>query len=136
MFKFLRKTLLYIVLAPLAITFTGTISNQAVLWSNHDTFPVKINPIKAWDWSGEGKLAKIIPPDAMPEIYPHGAVFINDNLHVVMTPYTHLNWLADIIDFHSRIYSIGDMLLELGDYLNGFAVYIWAGAVLRKLFAE
>jgi hypothetical protein len=134
MFKFLRKSLLYIVLAPFAIMGLGTVSNQAVLYTNNDTFPVRINPVKTLDWSNEGKLIKFVP--AIPGILPHGAVFINDNMHVVMTPQTHLNWLADIIDFHSHIYSIGDFAIELGDWLNGFAFYVWAGALLRKIAVE
>jgi hypothetical protein len=135
MFKLLRKSLLYIVLAPYLVIGLGMASNQLVLNANNDTFPVRLNPIKAFDWSNKGKLLRVIPPDMFPK-YPKGAVFINDNLHVMMTPDTHLNWLADIFDFHNSVISIGDMLLDFGEWLNGFAFYLWAGALLRKLFAE
>ena len=135
MFKFLRKSMLYILLAPYAFGALGTLSNQAVLWANHDTFPVMINPIKAYDWSHKGTKAHIIPVEAHPD-FPHGAVFINDNMHVIMTPHTHLNALADIFDFHDTIYSVGDFLLEFGDWLSAFTPLVWAGALGRKLFAE
>lgn len=133
MFKFLRKTLLYILLAPYAVTGLGIISNQAVLNANNDTFPVRINPVKLYDWSDEGAKMHILPPTPQT---PKGVVFINDNMHIVMNDTTHLNWLADIFDFHTHIYSIGDFLLDLGNWLDGFAAYVWVGAVLRKLFAE
>jgi hypothetical protein len=132
-FKFLRKSLLYILLAPYAVTGLGIVSNQAVLNANNDTFPVRINPVKLYDWSHEGAAMHILPPT---EQTPKGVVFINDNMHIVMNSTTHLNWLADIFDFHTHIYSIGDFLIELGGWLDGFALPLWAGAVLRKLFAE
>jgi len=134
MFKFLRSTLLYIVLAPIGIYGLGAAANQAVLVANNDTFPVRINPVKLFDWSDDGALIKVIPP--IPGVYPAGITYVNDNMHVVMTKYTRLNWLADNFDFHAHIVSVGDLLLDLGDYLNGFAFWVWAGAILRKLAVE
>ena len=45
MFKFLRKTALWILLSPLALGFLGAASNQLVLNVNNDTFPVRISPV-------------------------------------------------------------------------------------------
>ena len=42
----LQKTALWILLAPIAITFVGVASNQAVLIANHDKFPVMVNSTK------------------------------------------------------------------------------------------
>ena len=134
MFKFIRKTLLYVVLAPFAVMGLGAACNQAVLVANNDTFPVRINPVKLYDWSNKGAKIKIIAP--IPGVYPNGIAFVNDNMHIVMTPYTKLNWLADNFDFHTRILSVGDFLIMLGEYLNGFACWVWAGALLRKTYAE
>lgn len=130
MLKFLRKTLLWIVLAPLAITWTGTFSNQAVFYANNDTFPVRINPVKLYDWTKGGTTIQLIP--VFPEFYPHGAV-MQDQIHCLMTPYTHLNWLADNFDFHSSIQSIGDLLIDLGNWLGQFAPFVWFGAIMGKL---
>lgn len=133
MFKFLRKTLLYIILAPYAVTGLGIISNQVVLNANNDAFPVRINPVKLYDWSQKGTKMHILPPT--PET-PKGVVFINDNMHIVMNSTTHFNWLADIFDFHTHIYSIGDFAQDLGEWAAEFTPFLWAGAILRKLFAE
>ena len=53
-----------------------------------------------------------------------------------MTPHTHLNWLADIFDFHDAVYSVGDFFIQFGEWLSAFTPFIWAGALGRKLFAE
>jgi len=132
MFNFLRKTLLWIVLAPLVVTWTGIASNQAVLIANNDTFPVRINPVKLYDWTDDGKNIKVIQPYELPRLYPHGLVSIDD-VHCLMTPETHLNLLADNFDFHTSIQSIGDLLINLGEWSNQFAPILWFGAVIAKL---
>jgi len=55
-----------------------------------------------------------------------------DDSHCVMTSKTHLNFLADVFDFGS-IYSIGDFSLMLGEWLFGFAPFLFAFDVVRKL---
>lgn len=118
--QFICKSFLYILLAPWAILGIGVASNQAVLQANHDTFPVLVNSIK---------LAGILPDGVI--ITPGQSQAI-DEVHVTMTPDTHLNFLADIFDL-GNIYSIGDFAIMLGEWLNTFAPFVWGFAVIRKL---
>lgn len=129
MLNFMRKTLLYIVLAPYAIFGLGVASNQLVLIANNDTFPVRVNPVKL----GPLESLVVVPPSTA---YPHGTT-IMDDAHCVMTEYTHLNWLADNFDFGSfGTWSVGDLLLELGEWAMPISLYVWGGAILRKLMHE
>lgn len=137
MLKFLRKTFLWVALLPLAFTYLGTLSNQVVLYANHDTFPVSINPVKLQVFTG-GELGKN-PETGKPEIsggliieLPDGTL-MTDETHCVMTSKTHLNWLADVFDFHQEIESVGDLLLGVGDWLSGFAYYTWGVLVILAL---
>jgi hypothetical protein len=134
MFKFLRKTSLYLLAIPLLTFMLGVASNQAVLIANHDKFPVLLN---------DRKLAKFVEADAkedsdffarrtMPARVVNGAVMIDD-VHCNMTKETHLNTLADIFDMHDAIYSVGDFLIELGSWLLGFAPVLFLFDVSRKL---
>src|SRR5579872_966911 len=131
MLKFLRKTLLWMVLIPYAFTWGGTLSNQAVLWANNDTFPVRINLVKLMEWSDGGKGIKVIPPDFDPA-HPDGAVML-DNIHCLMTNKTHLNWLADNFDFHQSIESIGDLLIDLGQFSGQYMPILWFGFAVARL---
>lgn len=112
--NFLRVTSLWLLLLPGLIYFTGAASNQLVLIANHDTFPVLVNDKRAASVSPDGML---------------------DGVHCLMTKRTHLNALADIFDFHVATYSIGDLLLEAGDWLWTFAPFMWLGLVIRRLTA-
>ena len=131
MFKLLRKTLLWMLLIPPAIGNLGMASNQAVLWANNDTFPVRINLVKLMEWSDGGKSVHVIPPDFDPA-HPDGAIML-DTIHCLMTNKTHLNWLADNFDFHDTIVSVGDMLIDLGQWSGQYLPVLWFGAVLAKL---
>ena len=134
MFKFLRKTFLWVVLAPLAITWLGAGLNQVVLYANHDTFPVSINPVKLEVFTG-GELVKDPTPHLEGGItitLPDGTVML-DPTHCVMTSKTHLNLLADVFDFHDEIESLGDLLINVGGWANGFAVYVWGALVIMSL---
>lgn len=131
MFKFLRKTLLWMVLIPYAFTWGGTASNQAVLWANNDTFPVRINLVKLMQWSDGGKSINVIPPDFDPA-HPDGAIML-DNIHCMMTAKTHLNWLADNFDFHDSIESIGDLMIDLGAWSGNYLPVMWFALVAAKL---
>jgi Family of unknown function (DUF5317) len=121
MFKFFRRTCLYLLAIPLLFTFLGAASNQLVLNANHDTFPVRINLVKAHKFAD----------DAV--VLPDGTVML-DETHCIMSDKTHLNLLADVLDFNREgIYSVGDLLLELGDWSWNFAPFLFGFAVIGKL---
>jgi len=116
--QFLRITRVWILAIPLLIGVAGAASNQLVLIANHDKFPVMLNEHKraAYEPDSNGML---------------------DDEHVVMTSATHLNFLADYLDFKSEIESPGDLLLELADYLTPFAPLVWGvWLILDKLRYE
>ena len=136
--KLLRSSLLWILLAPYGIFGLGVLSNQAVLWTNHDKFPVMLNArklagIKQRD-EIESLLEKIVglkpkaPIAKTPD--PDGMI---DDVHCVMTSKTHLNALADVFDLGSN-YSIGDFTQDLGEWLMGFTPFVWGYAVIKKLY--
>jgi hypothetical protein len=128
MFKFLRKTLLYIVLAPYMIFGLGAASNQLVIIANNNTFPVRINPFKL-----SGSALTVIEPSPA---YSHGTTLMDEE-HCVMTEHTHLNWLADNFDFNSEgIWSVGDLLIVLSQWMLPFSFPVWVGAFFRKVLAE
>lgn len=109
--------MLWILLAPWAAIYLGASSNQLVLIANHDKFPVMFNA---------GKIARL------ESIGPDGLL---DDVHCLMTHQTHLNALADIFDLKDGMYSIGDGLLTLGEWLNGFCCYVWIALVIWRLRA-
>lgn len=115
--QFLRKTYLWILALPLALTLMGVASNQVVLYANHDTFPVSINAAKTEEHSVTLK---------------DGTVMLDDT-HCIASDKTHLNLLADVLDFRTEYVSVGDLSLELGDWIWGFAPFVWGLAVIRKL---
>jgi hypothetical protein len=133
MFKFLRKTSLYIVAVPLLLFFLGAASNQVVLNANEDTFPVRISQAKL-EKLEHGTTETLedgtkIVGDVM--ILPDGKIML-DYVHCVMTSKTHLNFLADEYDLGS-IYSIGDFMLMLGEWALAPAPFVWAFVVVDKL---
>lgn len=138
MFKFLRKTALWILLAPWVITGVGITSNQAVLWANQDKFPVKWNDYKvnAYALSLREAANSQFPVVALKAQFDLEALeeegFIDDT-HCLMTDQTHLNWLADVWDFHDETDSIGDILLDLGGWLAAFSPFVWGAVVIGKL---
>ena len=130
--KFLRKTSLYILAIPVLFTFLGAASNQVVLIANHDTFPVLVNDKKLADMTekDEPKEASLLKPNPAEET--SGTVYL-DNVHCNMTNKTHLNALADIFDMKDAIYSVGDFLLMLGEWLSAFAPFVFVFDTTRKL---
>jgi hypothetical protein len=58
---------------------------------------------------------------------------MTDPTHCVMTSKTHLNWLADIFDFHESIESVGDLLINVGEWSWSFAPYVWGMLVIMSL---
>ena len=132
-FKFFKRTSLYILAIPLLFTFLGTASNQAVLISNFDRFPVMVNDKKLAEMTApEDKPTVIQFAKPQPTLEANDAVMIDD-VHCVMTSKTHLNALADVFDMHDAIYSIGDFMLMLGEWLGSFTFAIFVFDVARKL---
>jgi hypothetical protein len=137
MLRFLRKTSLYLLALPLLFTFLGIASNQAVLAANSDRFPVMWNNYKVNEYRLhlEKAAADDDPDVALQAQFDLAALregFIDDT-HCIMTKDTHLNFLADYIDFHTATYSPGDELLELGEWSWSFAFPVWIFAAIQKL---
>jgi hypothetical protein len=139
MFKFFRRTCLYILIIPVLFTFLGALSNQIVLQANHDTFPVMISNAKLFEH--KHALAKIAESDSDADAVEKATLrlveldhgFLDDT-HIVMTDKTHFNFLADVFDFrHEGIESIGDLLLKLGEFTWTYVPFIFVFAVIGKL---
>ena len=132
MFKFLRKTSLYILAVPVMLFMLGAASNQAVLWANHDKFPVMVNTLKerVMVAQAQANYKELAAEAGIDPTLPAGMI---DDTHCVMTDKTRLNWLADVFDMKTAIYSIGDFSLMLGEWLFGFAPFLFAFDVVRKL---
>ena len=146
MFKFLRKTSLYLLVAPWAILGLGCLSNQVVLKANHDKFPVMWNSYKkaqydlmlhqalakAQDVKGDDVDSEVVTQIEF-DIYAFENAGMLDDTHCVMTDETHFNFLADWIDLKTATYSIGDGLIELGEWLMIFSPFLFVFDVVKKL---
>ena len=141
----------YLIAAPFLSLVLGVASNQAVLIANHDKFPVLVNEEKLHshfcapaDASNDlaadivkaltGKdLPKVAAKSMTPDPYTcsNGGEFLDDT-HIIMTKKTHLNALADVFDLKDAIYSIGDFLIMLGEWIFSWAPLAWLVLVLRK----
>jgi hypothetical protein len=147
--KLLRSSLLGILLVPYGIFGLGAASNQLVLIANHDKFPVMENSAfaKRLQLEEAVEVAKLeillenaktdtLAIELQSKIY---AIKIKedsgmlDGTHCIMTPATHLNFLADIFDFGS-IYSIGDFLIIIGTWIMGWTPFVWGALVIKKLY--
>ena len=122
--SFARSSCLWLLLAPWLTYGLGAASNQAVLISNFDKFPVMVNPIKLAEFLPDG--VKVTP----------GKSQMIDTVHETMSKDTHLNALADIFDMKSSTYSIGDGLLLLGEWLNTWCPFAWFVLVCKKLYEQ
>lgn len=115
--SFFRVTMLWIVLLPYVVWVIGAGSNQLVLIANHDKFPVMLNE------------------RARAHFEPDANGLIDNRGHCVMTKDTHLNFLADIFDMGGW-YSIGDFLLDLAEWLQGFCIFVWMALVVKSLYRK
>lgn len=137
MFKFLRKTALWIVLLPIASGFFGAGLNQLVLAANHDKFPVMWSDAKVFEYrlylqkKAEEKDADT-SLKAQVRLVELDNGFLDD-VHCLMTSKTHLNFLADWIDLQDATYSPGDAFIELGEELWSYATLIWLVVVVNRL---
>jgi len=116
--SFLRTPFLWVLLLPYAFIFAGAASNQLVIIANHGKFPVRTNAVHALKW--------VDPENPLPD----GML---DEVHCIMTDETHLNFLADIIDEHEAVKSVGDLALEFGEWSNTFAPFLYIGLVIVEL---
>jgi Family of unknown function (DUF5317) len=133
MFSFLRRTSLYILAIPVLFTVLGAASNQLVLIKNGDTFPVMVNDKKLQTMTDpKEKSVEIKFTKPNPAEQTDGTIYLDDT-HVAMTSYTHLNFLADVFDLKDGIYSIGDFLLMLGEWMSVFAPFLFVFDTTRKL---
>jgi hypothetical protein len=137
MLNFLRRTSLYILAVPFLFTLLGSASNKLVIATNHDKFPVMVNDAKLFEY--QHKLTEEAQSDDE-DLAEHAAVKLEelehgylDDTHVIMTKSTHLNFLADIFDLRDGIYSIGDFLIMLGEWLGSFSIYLFVFATAIKL---
>lgn len=138
MLNFLRKTALWIVLIPALVFGTGVASNQAVLVANHDRFPTMWNSYKAASLAlAIEKAAKSDDPDEAEQaafdleaLHDYGYL---DDTHVLMNSKTHLNFLADWIDLKSATYSIGDFLIDAGEWGMTYAPIVWITVAVQRL---
>ena len=131
---FLCSSFLWILLAPYIVTGLGAASNQAVLIANHDKFPVMVNAVKLDEYTGEPKIDIVTVLTGKPSAEkpkPTDAAYIDD-VHIVMTDQTHLNFLADVFDMHEAIYSIGDFGLMLGEWMQSFCPMVFLALVFKK----
>lgn len=55
-----------------------------------------------------------------------------DNVHTIMGHNSHLKFLADIFDMGPMIFSFGDFLIMLGEYLGEMAGLAWLVLIIRK----
>lgn len=139
MFKFLRKTALYILALPVLCFCLGAASNQLVLNFNNDKFPVRLSDYKIAQY--EVKLEAAAQSDdedvarqAQFDLTALESEGFLDETHCIMSSKTHLNLLADIFDFRGQgIESVGDMMLDLGMYTWSYAPLVWGLVVVGKL---
>jgi hypothetical protein len=138
MLNFLRKTALWILLAPTAIFGLGLASNQAVLVANHDKFPVMWNSYKAASLSLAIEKATQSDDEDVAEQANFDLIALHeygylDDTHVLMNSKTHLNFLADWIDLKSATYSIGDFLIDAGEWGFTYCPFLWFGVAVSRL---
>lgn len=125
MLTFLRRIHAWVLILPLLIGFTGALSNQLVLYANHDRFPVMLNARKIAEHTGHKRqcyLGGLICVDKPADDAQDGML---DDVHCIMTDQTRLNLLADWIDLQDATYSPGDLLLEAGSWMWDYAPLLW-----------
>ncbi len=108
-----------------------------MLVANHDKFPVMYNSFKVAEYAtrlekiAQGKDKKKAEAALLYlEALSHGYL---DSTHVLMTPETHLNFLADWIDLRQETDSPGDLMIDLGNTGMDYSPFIWAVVAVGKL---
>lgn len=110
--KSLRKMLLWVLLFPFIVDYTGAALNQIVMIANDGSMPVLLSPSELDAW--------LASPDNT--IIENGMM---DMRHSVMTRSSRLTFLADIINFkQAGIWSVGDLLIAVGENMEQAAPYV------------
>jgi hypothetical protein len=117
--QFVSVTFLWLLLLPVALIILGAASNQAAVIANHDTMPVLINEARIAAHGGSRDF---------------GGLRMLDPEHSVMTAESHLKVLCDVIDV-GDIESVGDLMLDLGEWLWTFVPYTWGVLICLRLYS-
>lgn len=132
---------------PLLLIFSGVFSNQLVLVANWGKFPVMVNQRQVelmQDDFDKPKMDSIFFDSSIhftktkqsklkrPK-YPVKDTEFLDDIHSIMGHNSNLKGLADWINLGDAIYSPGDLLLELGEWLFAFTPLMWLVLILCKL---
>lgn len=134
--KFFKKTFLWVFAIPFLSLLLGASLNQLVLFANNDRFPVMMNSAKINEYKLQlEKAAQAEDEQAIffLEALQYGYL---DDVHIIMTPRTHLNFLADWIDLKDATYSPGDLLISLGETGLGYAPVVWIVLVTGRLIRK
>ena len=147
---------------PLLLYFLGAGMNQAVLVANWGKFPVMFNdyqvtiikavqrkecepaPVKRElpPWlrfaarspkspSQFSSLDTSVALNPVCEALSENGQF-TDNVHTIMGHNSRLKFMADVFNMGTIIYSPGDFLILLGEYLGDMAGLAWVVLILRK----
>lgn len=126
-----------IIAIPFLLIAAGTSSNQAVLIANHGKFPVMVNPVQQKEFQQKEQEDIQIGPFRV-EMPKSPAVtdseYLGDDVHTVMGNNSRLKILADIINTHDGVMSVGDVFIMAGTWLWGFAPIVWLTLVLKKVW--
>lgn len=124
---------------PLLLMFFGAASNQAVLVANWGKFPVmgndriilkmKTADAQEKEWEEQKQFA-VLKTAVSKKLVISGDQFLDD-VHSIMGPNSRLKFLADYIDLKSSLYSPGDLLVMLGQFLWPFAIPAWVALVIK-----
>lgn len=113
----LRLPYLGLLLFPFAAHFAGEYLNVLAISVNHGIMPFALNPYYA-------SLG----------MHP-GDMF--DHIHRVMIPTDHLKMLCDIIQRpNAAVESIGDELIDLGNFLKTPVIYAWFALTAAKIGSQ
>jgi Family of unknown function (DUF5317) len=100
-----------LLLVPQAMYWLGAFLNQLVLAANNGQMPV------------------LFPGGCPAELQEA----LEGSIHTCMTSASHLKILADWINVHIYIMSIGDVLLGLGDLFTGPLFWCWLTLALLEV---
>lgn len=130
---------------PLLLVFSGACSNQLVLVANWGKFPVMVNEQRMQKIQKEncepqdmdnpdGNFSifdtSVLKPIAEKDAACAPTQFIDEE-HSIMGKNSRLKFLADYLSFGSTIYSPGDFLILLGEWLFSYTWIIWGTLVFK-----